>query len=128
MITGSSYLVGTPVRKVFACRGANVITATEEFSSATSRGDFLVCATGRSRFFRAEHVKTGAVVFDVGICVDSEGKVTGDVDAEDVLPKVSMLSPVPGGLGPLTVAFMVRNLYHSFLRTHGLEQSRFRIQ
>lgn len=114
VITGSSFLVGKPVRHFLEQRGARVELCTLHSQFLTRSADVLVCATGTPRLFTREDIKEGAVVFDVGISVVAKGCVQGDVDLEDVFSKVSGITPVPGGVGPVTVAVMLRNLYSCY--------------
>ena len=71
--------------------------------------DILVAAVGRPKFVTADMVKPGAVVLDVGINRDENGKLCGDVDFENVEPKASYITPVPGGVGPMTIAMLMKN-------------------
>lgn len=114
VVAGAGFLVGRPVRALFEQRGARVESCTAQSRALTREADILVCATGTPRLFGREDVKEGAVVFDLGISVLAGGRVAGDVDLEDVLAKVSRITPVPGGVGPLTVAVMLRNLYNCY--------------
>jgi methylenetetrahydrofolate dehydrogenase (NADP+)/methenyltetrahydrofolate cyclohydrolase len=75
------------------------------------RADVLVSAVGRARFITADHVKEGATVIDVGINYDEEGKLCGDVDFESVNKVVSAITPVPGGVGPMTIATLMENTF-----------------
>ncbi len=75
----------------------------------TRRADILVAAIGRADFFTAEMVKPGAVVIDVGINRGADGKLHGDVNFSSVEPVASYITPVPGGVGPMTIAMLMRN-------------------
>jgi methylenetetrahydrofolate dehydrogenase (NADP+)/methenyltetrahydrofolate cyclohydrolase len=81
---------------------------TKDLASQTREADILIVATGVRGLIKADMVKEGAVVFDVGITWQDE-KVYGDVDFEDVLPKVKLISPVPGGVGPMTIAILMEH-------------------
>ncbi len=75
----------------------------------TKQADILICAIGKPRFFGAEYVKDGAVVVDVGIHRMEDGKLCGDVRFDEVEPKCSAITPVPGGVGPMTIAMLMYN-------------------
>ena len=82
---------------------------TKNLSEITRRADILVAAIGKSNFVKEDMVKDGAVVIDVGINRDENGKLCGDVDFENVSKKASYITPVPGGVGPMTVAMLLEN-------------------
>ena len=82
----------------------------------TSRADVLIAAIGKAKFFTADYVKEGAVVLDVGMNRDENGKLCGDVDFDDVKEKVSAITPVPGGVGPMTIAMLMKNTLLSYKR------------
>ena len=82
---------------------------TPNLAEETRTADILVAAVGRPKFVTADMVKEGAVVIDVGINRDENGKLCGDVDFENVEPKASFITPVPGGVGPMTVAMLMQN-------------------
>ena len=75
----------------------------------TKRADILIVAIGKPKFITKEYVKEGAVVIDVGIHRDANNKLCGDVDFDDVEPVVSAITPVPGGVGPMTIAMLMNN-------------------
>ena len=86
-------------------------TKTQNLAEITRTADILVCAIGNSKFIKEEFVKDGAVVIDVGINRDLEtGKISGDVDFENVSKKASYITPVPGGVGPMTIASLMENV------------------
>jgi len=110
-IVGRSLAVGKPLIALMLAEHATVTTChsrTRDLAFHTSRADILVVATGCPRPIKADMVKDGAVVVDVGINVTDEGLV-GDVDYEGVYPKVSYITPVPGGVGPITVSMTIEN-------------------
>ncbi len=120
VVVGQSTLVGKPVTSFLLQHEATVTgchRATRDLAAHTRRADILVAAVGKARLIGAEHVKPGAVVIDVGInhvsSTDSEGRVTntvvGDVDFGPVAEMAAAISPVPGGVGPVTVAILLRN-------------------
>ena len=86
---------------------------TENLAEVTKRADILVAAVGKPRFITKEFVKEGAVVIDVGIHRNEENKLCGDVDFDDVEPHVSAITPVPGGVGPMTIAMLMNNCIES---------------
>ena len=82
---------------------------TKNLSEVTSKADILIAAIGKARFITAEYVKDGAVVIDVGMNRDEEGHLCGDVDFKGVEAKASAITPVPGGVGPMTIAMLMNN-------------------
>ena len=82
---------------------------TKELKEVTKRADILVVALGKPKFITKEYVKEGAVVIDVGIHRNENNKLCGDVDFDDVVDKVSAITPVPGGVGPMTIAMLMNN-------------------
>ncbi len=82
---------------------------TADLKGVTKRADILVVAVGRPKFITADYVKEGAVVIDVGIHRNENGKLCGDVDFDSVAPKCSAITPVPGGVGPMTIAMLMSN-------------------
>lgn len=112
-VLGSSMVVGKPVAMMLL--NANSTTTicdifTKNNPEACSKADVLVVAIGKSRLIGSDYVKDGAVVIDVGINVDKEGKVTGDVDIDQVMDKVSMITPVPGGVGSVTTSVLAKHV------------------
>jgi methylenetetrahydrofolate dehydrogenase (NADP+)/methenyltetrahydrofolate cyclohydrolase len=111
VIVGRSDLVGKPVASLLMQRNATVTTChsrTRELPSVCARADILVAAIGKPRMIGAEYVKPGAVVIDVGINRTEEGLI-GDVDFEPAAERASLITPVPGGVGPMTPAMLLRN-------------------
>ena len=84
----------------------------------TAKADVLVVAVGKPAMVRSDWVKEGAAVIDVGIN-NVEGRIVGDVDVDDVAGKASMITPVPGGVGPVTVSILMRNVLRSYRMQHG---------
>ena len=84
-------------------------SATKDLKEVTRRADILVAAVGKPKFVTADMVKEGAVVIDVGINRTDDGKLCGDVDFENVADKASAITPVPGGVGPMTIAMLMKN-------------------
>ncbi|MCA9373829.1 bifunctional 5,10-methylenetetrahydrofolate dehydrogenase/5,10-methenyltetrahydrofolate cyclohydrolase [Candidatus Peregrinibacteria bacterium] len=121
VVVGRSNIVGKPISVMLLNRGATVTTChsrTKDLAFHTKRADILVVAIGKEKFIRADMVKDGAVVVDVGINRTSEGKIVGDVDFEAVSQKVSAITPVPGGCGPMTVACLIQNVVKAAKKQH----------
>ena len=89
---------------------------TRDLASVTREADVLVVAVGRAKFVTADMVKQGAVVVDVGMNRDENGKLCGDVDFEGVEKKASFITPVPGGVGPMTITELLKNTYTAYSR------------
>jgi len=112
VVVGRSRIVGKPVAQLLLGRDATVMMAhsrTADLGAITRQADVLVVAAGRARLVGAGHVKPGATVIDVGINRAPDGSLTGDVDFAAVAPIAGAISPVPGGVGPTTVAMLMRN-------------------
>lgn len=112
VILGRSNIVGKPMSLLMLRENATVTIAhsrTANLKEVTSRADILIVAVGRPKMVTADYVKEGAVVIDVGINRDENGKLCGDVDFDDVAPKCSAITPVPGGVGPMTIAMLLYN-------------------
>ena len=88
---------------------------TSDLASYTRNADILVVAIGRAKFVTGDMVKEGAAVIDVGMDLDEEGKLCGDVDFDSVAPKASVITPVPGGVGPMTICCLMENTIKCFL-------------
>lgn len=116
VIVGRSNIVGKPVSMLLLHRHATVTichSRTKPLDEVTRRADILVAAIGRANFITGDMVKDGAVVIDVGINRNEEGKLTGDVDFEAVSQKASYITPVPGGVGPMTISMLLWNTLES---------------
>jgi methylenetetrahydrofolate dehydrogenase (NADP+)/methenyltetrahydrofolate cyclohydrolase len=112
VVVGRSNLVGKPAAMLLLHRHATVTichSKTPDLDVVCRRADILVAAMGKARFIRGEMVKEGAVVIDVGINRQPDGKLVGDVDFEAAAAKASWITPVPGGVGPMTIAMLMRN-------------------
>jgi methylenetetrahydrofolate dehydrogenase (NADP+) / methenyltetrahydrofolate cyclohydrolase len=112
VVVGRSMVVGLPVAHLLLARNATVTichSRTRELAGVTRQADVLVAAIGRPGFLGREHVMPGATVIDVGTTPDASGKLIGDVDAEGVQAVAGALTPVPGGVGPVTTAVLLRN-------------------
>jgi len=120
VVIGRSNIVGLPAAKLLLDRNATVTMAhsrTKDLAKVTSEADILVVAIGRPKFVTADMVGEGAAVIDVGVNRDPEtGKLCGDVDFEEVSKKASVITPVPGGVGPMTRACLMENTLECFIR------------
>ena len=118
VVVGRSNIVGKPVAKLLLDRNATVTIAhsrTKDLASVTREADILVAAVGRAKMIDASMVKPGAVVIDVGINRTEEGKLVGDVDFQSVSEVAGHLTPVPGGVGPMTITMLMENTIECFL-------------
>ncbi|MDI6640251.1 MAG: bifunctional methylenetetrahydrofolate dehydrogenase/methenyltetrahydrofolate cyclohydrolase, partial [Methanocellales archaeon] len=121
VVVGRSKIVGRPIAAMFLNRDATVTichSKTKELGEHTKQADVLVVAVGRAKFITKEMIKDGTVIIDVGIN-RVEGELCGDVDFEDVKGKASAITPVPGGVGPMTVAMLMRNTLIAAKRARG---------
>ena len=112
VIIGRSDIVGKPMAMLMLARNATVSichSKTVNLAEITKQADILVAAVGIAKFVKADMVKEGAIVLDVGMDRDENGKLCGDVDFDDVKDKASFITPVPGGVGPMTIAMLMRN-------------------
>ncbi len=136
VVVGRSTLVGRPLANLLLQKSeqANATvtvchTGTRDLGHITRQADILIVAAGQPRAIGADMVKEGAVVIDVGInCVEDAGRergwrMVGDVDYEEVRKKASAITPVPGGIGPMTIAMLLHNTIWSAKRTHRVPQS-----
>jgi methylenetetrahydrofolate dehydrogenase (NADP+) / methenyltetrahydrofolate cyclohydrolase len=122
VIVGRSNIVGKPMAMLLLQEDATVTictSKTKDLHSHTKQADILVVATGRPEMIKAEHVKQGAVVIDVGINRLDSGKLVGDVDFDDVKEVASQITPVPGGVGPMTITMLVANTVMAAERDSG---------
>ena len=112
VIIGRSNIVGKPMSLLMLAKNATVTVAhsrTKNLANVTRRADILIVAIGRANFVTADMVKEGAVVIDVGINRLADGKLAGDVDFANVADKTSFITPVPGGVGPMTITTLLKN-------------------
>ena len=112
-ILGRSNIVGKPLIQCCLNKNATVTVChskTKNLKEHTQNADIVISAIGRPKFVTEDMIKTGAVVIDVGTNRDEDGKLTGDVDFENVSKKVSYITPVPGGVGPMTIAMLMNNV------------------
>jgi methylenetetrahydrofolate dehydrogenase (NADP+) / methenyltetrahydrofolate cyclohydrolase len=131
VVIGRSHIVGTPMSILLSrntypgnCTVTICHSATKNLKEICLQGDIIVAALGRAEFVTADMVKDGAVVIDVGITrVNDETKksgfsLKGDVKFDEVAPKCSFITPVPGGVGPMTIAGLLMNTYNAYLQKH----------
>lgn len=113
VILGRSNIVGKPLIQCCLQKNATVTVChskTKNLKEHTKQADILISAIGQSKFITADMVKDGVVIVDVGINRDDNGKLTGDVDFENIKEKASYITPVPGGVGPMTIAMLMSNV------------------
>lgn len=112
VVVGRSNIVGKPM-SILLLRENGTVTIThsrtKDLKEVTRRADILVVAIGKPKFITADYVKEGAVIIDVGMHRNEENKLCGDVDFDDIKDKVSAITPVPGGVGPMTIAMLMYN-------------------
>ena len=112
VIVGRSNIVGKPIGQLLLNEHATVIhthSRTPDLRSFTTQADILVVAVGREHMIKADDIKEGAIVIDVGVNRNAEGKLTGDVDFEHAKEVASIITPVPGGVGPMTITMLMLN-------------------
>lgn len=120
VVIGRSNIVGKPMAQLLLAKNATVTlthSRTHHLAKIAKTADILVVAIGRAKFVTADFVKEGAVVIDVGMNRDEDGKLCGDVDFDAVAPIASHLTPVPGGVGPMTVTMLMEQTYEVAVRT-----------
>ena len=116
VVVGRSNIVGKPMAMLLLHRNATVTichSRTRNLAEICAGADILVSAVGKPHFIRADMVKDGAVVIDVGMNHDENGKLCGDVEFAEVEPKASYITPVPGGVGPMTITMLLKNTLHA---------------
>ena len=122
VVVGRSLVVGKPAAMLLLARDATVTVChsrTRDLAARTSKAEVVVAAVGRPRMLGAAHVAPGAVVVDVGTTPDENGTLVGDVDAEAVMGRAGALTPVPGGVGPVTTALLLHNTVTAAARAAG---------
>jgi len=120
VVIGRSNIVGKPMAQLLLAKNATVTlthSRTHHLAKIANTADILVVAIGRAKFVTADFVKEGAVVIDVGMNRDEDGKLCGDVDYEAVAPLASHITPVPGGVGPMTVTMLMEQTYEAAVRS-----------
>lgn len=124
VIVGRSNIVGKPLSLMMLAENATVTichSKTKNLGEITKQADILIAAVGKEHIIKADMVKENAVIIDVGTNRNSEGKLTGDVDYKGVFEKVSYITPVPGGVGPMTIAMLMKNTLSSFKKIRKIE-------
>ena len=123
VILGRSNIVGKPLMHCCLNKNATVTVChskTQNLAQKAKEADILISAIGKAQFVTADMVKENAVVIDVGINRLENGKITGDVDFENVKEKASYITPVPGGVGPMTIAMLMNNVIKATKRQNGM--------
>jgi methylenetetrahydrofolate dehydrogenase (NADP+)/methenyltetrahydrofolate cyclohydrolase len=124
VVIGRSNIVGKPMAMLLLHSNGTVTichSKTQNLAEVCSKADILVASVGKPNFVTADMVKEGAIVIDVGINRLENGKLCGDVNFAEVEPKASYITPVPGGVGPMTIAMLMRNTLTASKLQHGLE-------
>lgn len=124
VVVGRSNIVGKPVANLLLQKNATVIQAhskTKNLPEILKLADIIISATGKEEFIKGDMVKEGAIIIDVGITRNKNGKLTGDVDFESVYNKVSYITPVPGGVGPMTIATLMENTLELYKLQKGIK-------
>ena len=123
VIIGRSNIVGKPLLQCLLNKNATITichSKTRDIKAITKNADILIAAVGRPHFVTEDMVKDGAVVIDVGINRNEEGKLIGDVDFENIEKKASYITPVPGGVGPMTIAMLMNNVVEAAKMQNGI--------
>jgi methylenetetrahydrofolate dehydrogenase (NADP+)/methenyltetrahydrofolate cyclohydrolase len=124
VVIGRSNIVGKPISLLCLQKNATVTMAhskTKDLKDVCQRADVLITAIGKPNFFNKDYVKEGAIVLDVGINRDENNKLCGDVDFNDVQDKVAAITPVPGGVGPMTIAMLLKNTMEAYYHREGIQ-------
>lgn len=119
VVMGRSRLVGTPVARLLQNKNATVTithTHTPDVKEYTKNADILIVAVGQPKLINSSYIKEGAYVIDVGINRTEDGHLVGDVDTDDVLPHVTAITPVPKGVGPMTICMLLENTLEAYFR------------
>lgn len=123
VVIGRSNIVGKPMAMLLLQKNGTVTichSRTKNLKELAASADILVVAIGKPKFVTADMVKEGAIVIDVGINRMEDGKLCGDVDFDSVEPKAGYITPVPGGVGPMTIAMLMKNTLHAAKLQHNL--------
>jgi methylenetetrahydrofolate dehydrogenase (NADP+)/methenyltetrahydrofolate cyclohydrolase len=126
VVIGRSNIVGKPMAMLLLHRHGTVTichSRTENLADVTREADILIAAVGRAKFVTADMVKSGAAVIDVGMNRDENGKLCGDVDYESVKEIAGYITPVPGGVGPMTIAMLMQNTLSAASGAGGTDRS-----
>lgn len=119
VIVGRSNIVGKPAAMIMLRNNATVTVChsrTKDLKASTRQAEILIVAIGRPKFITADYISPGCAVIDVGMDRDEDGKLCGDVDYEDCFEKAGPITPVPGGVGPMTIAMLMKNCLLAALR------------
>ena len=119
LVVGRGELVGKPVSTLLLNENATVTIAhsrTRNLGEIARTADILIAAVGKPKMITADMIKSGAVVLDVGVSRDADGKISGDVDFEAAKDVAGWITPVPGGVGPMTIAMLIRNTLDCYLK------------
>lgn len=125
VIIGRSNIVGKPLSILFLLKNSTVIichSRTQNLADFTREADIVVCATGKRGILNGDMIREGVVVIDVGINRGDDGKIYGDADFESVKMKSSYITPVPGGVGPMTITMLLSNTYRLGVRRRGVSE------
>ena len=123
VVIGRSKLVGTPIARLLQNAGATVTichSRTKDLPSITKEADILVAAVGKPQLFGKEYVKDGAYVIDVGVNRLENGKLCGDMKFDEVEPIAAAITPVPKGVGPMTICMLLRNTIEAYKKKEGI--------
>jgi 5,10-methylene-tetrahydrofolate dehydrogenase/methenyl tetrahydrofolate cyclohydrolase len=113
VVIGRSNIVGKPIAALFLLEDATVTVChskTLNLKEVCKKADILICAIGKAKFINSEYTNQNQTIIDVGMNVDENNKLCGDVDYNDVKDKVFAITPVPGGVGPMTISILMKNL------------------
>lgn len=122
IVIGRSNIVGKPVAQLLLRKNATVTVAhsrTKDLPQLCSEHEIVIAAVGKAKLVKKEWIKEGAVVIDVGVNRSEDNKLCGDVDTEDCLDKVKYITPVPKGVGPMTIAMLIENTLEAYCRKEG---------
>lgn len=123
VVIGRSNIVGKPMSFLLLRENCTVTichSKTKDISLFTNNADIIVVAIGKAKFLKGNMIKQGAIIVDVGMNRDENGKLCGDVDFEECSKKASYITPVPGGVGPMTIAMLLKNTLKAFKKTYEL--------
>lgn len=123
IVLGRSNIVGKPIAQLLLNKNATVTIAhskTPDIEKASSEADIIIAAVGVPKLVKRNWVKEGAVIIDVGVNRGSDGKLCGDVDLDDCIEKAKFITPVPKGVGPMTIAMLLENTLESYKKREGL--------
>ena len=121
VIVGASNIVGRPMSLELLLAGCTVTTChkfTQDLKSHVSRADLVVVAVGKPAFIPGDWIKPGAIVIDVGINRTAAGSLVGDVEFDKAVERAGWITPVPGGVGPMTVASLIENTLEAYVKFH----------